>query len=198
MITATVHSLEGVIGRLGLDPLTVNRFMEEWLQTAHEVSFEEATDVACILNKMKCTKYYLAPDPTQEGYQVVLIVRDNRVITILTQLTNSFYGVPEAKTVNGTRMIRTLGGEMYEDSSNWVRQLKKKRQIFDKLYQQNCRKKLAATKRQRQLSTPIKASREVPNPNWKAQKAKQKKTSDDISRFFGIVQSPYEDMIGNV
>ncbi|GAB6155813.1 hypothetical protein JCM17380_45640 [Desulfosporosinus burensis] len=39
MITATVHSLEGVICRLGLDPLTVKRFMEEWLQTAHEVSF---------------------------------------------------------------------------------------------------------------------------------------------------------------
>ncbi|HBW36352.1 hypothetical protein [Desulfosporosinus sp. BICA1-9] len=129
MITATVHSLEGVICRLGLDPLTVNRFMEEWLQTAHEVSFEEANEVACILNKMKgCTKYYLAPDPIQEGYQVVLIVRKNRVITILTQITNSFYGVPEAKTVDGTRMIRTLGGEMYEDYGNWVRHLRKRRE----------------------------------------------------------------------
>lgn len=135
MITATVHSLEGVVCRLGLDPLTVNRFMKEWLQTAHEVSFKEATEVACIFNKIKYTKYYLAPDPTQEGYQVVLIVRDNRVITILTQLTNSFYGVPEAKTVNGTRMIRTLGGEMYEDNGNWVRQLRKKRQKYDNLYQ---------------------------------------------------------------
>jgi hypothetical protein len=46
MITATVHSLKGVICRLGLDPLTVNRFMKEWLQTAREVSFEEATEVA--------------------------------------------------------------------------------------------------------------------------------------------------------
>ena len=129
MITATVHSLEGVVCRLGLDPLTVNRFMEEWLQTAHEVSFEEATEVACILNKMKKrAKYYLAPDPTQVGYQVVLIVRKNRVITVLTQLTNSFYGVPEAETVNGTRMIRTLGGEMYEDNGNWVRQLRIKHQ----------------------------------------------------------------------
>ena len=128
MITATVHSLEGVVCRLGLDPLIVNRFMEEWLQTAHEVSFEEATEVACILNKMKRIKYYLAPDPTQEGYQVVLLVRNNRVITVLTQLTNSFYGVPEAKTVNGTRMIKTLGGEMYEDYGNWVRQLRIKHQ----------------------------------------------------------------------
>lgn len=131
MITATVHSLEGVVCRLGLDPLIVNRFMEKWLQTAHEVSFEDADEVACILNKMKRgTKYYLAPDPTQEGQQVVLIVRKNRVITILTQLTNSFYGVPEAKTVNGTRMIRTLGGEMYEDYGNWVRQLRKRREKY--------------------------------------------------------------------
>ena len=110
MITATVHSLESVVGRLGIDPLTVNRFMEEWLQTAHEVSFEDATEVACILNKMKNCIYYLAPDPVREGYQVVLIAKKNRVITVLTQLTFSFYGVPEAKTVNGTRMIRTLGG----------------------------------------------------------------------------------------
>ncbi|MDR3601771.1 MAG: hypothetical protein P4L49_15020 [Desulfosporosinus sp.] len=124
MITATVHSLEGVVCRLGLDPLTVDRFMKEWLQTAHEVSFEEATEVACILNKMKKCTYYLAPDPTREGYQVVLIVKKNRVITVLTQLTSFFYGVPEAKTVNGTRMIRTLGGEMYEDNGNWVRQLR--------------------------------------------------------------------------
>ncbi|AFQ42632.1 hypothetical protein [Desulfosporosinus meridiei] len=127
MITATVHSLEGAVSRLGLDPLMVNRFMEEWLQTAREVSFEEANEVACILNKMKRSiKYYLAPDPTREGYQVVLIVRKNRVVTILTQLTNSFYGVPEAQTVNGTRMIKTLGGEMYEDKGNWVRQLRQK------------------------------------------------------------------------
>ena len=124
MITATVHSLESVVGRLGIDPLTVNRFMEEWLQTAHEVSFEDATEVACILNKMKNCTYYLAPDPVREGYQVVLIAKKNRVITVLTQLTFSFYGVPEAKTVNGTRMIRTLGGEMYEDHGNWVRQLR--------------------------------------------------------------------------
>lgn len=131
MITATVHSLEGVICRLGLDPLIVKRFMEEWLQTAHEVSFEEANEVACILNKMKrCTKYYLAPDPTQEGEQVVLIVRKNRVITVLTQISNSFYGVPEAMTVAGTRMIRTLGGEMYEDNGNWVRQLRKRREKY--------------------------------------------------------------------
>jgi len=124
MITATVHSLEGVVCRLGLDPLFVNRFMEDWIQTAHEVSFEEATKVASI---------YLAPDPTKEGYQVVLIVRDNRVITVLTQLTNSLYGVPEAQTVNGTRMIRTLGGELYEDTSNWVRQLRRKRQSFGRI-----------------------------------------------------------------
>ncbi|MDR3542694.1 MAG: hypothetical protein P4L69_17290 [Desulfosporosinus sp.] len=124
MITATVHSLEGVVGRLGLDPLTVNRFMEEWLQTAYEVSFEDANEVACILNKMKNCAYYLAPDPVREGYQVVLIAKKNRVITVLTQLTTFFYGVPEAKTVNGTRMIRTLGGEMYEDHGNWVRQLR--------------------------------------------------------------------------
>ncbi|MDO0824371.1 hypothetical protein [Desulfosporosinus nitroreducens] len=128
MITATVHSLEGVVCRLGLDPLTSNRFMEEWLLTAREVSFEEANEVACILNKTKGCKYYLAPDPTREGYQVVLIVKKNRVITILTQITNSFYGVPEAKTVDGTRMIRTLGGEMYEDYGNWVRQLRKRRE----------------------------------------------------------------------
>jgi len=129
MITATVHSLEGVVCRLGLDPLTVNRFMKEWLQTAREVSFEEANEVACILNRMKkSTKYYLAPDPNREGYQVVLIVRKNRVITVMTQLTNFFYGVPEAKTVNGTRMIRTLGGEMYEDYGNWVKQLRIKHQ----------------------------------------------------------------------
>ncbi|HWQ43739.1 MAG TPA: hypothetical protein VN456_17140 [Desulfosporosinus sp.] len=132
MITATVHSLEGIVCRLGLDPLTVNRFTEEWLRTARRVSFEEATTVAYIFNKTKYTQYYLAPDPTQEGYQVVLIVRDNRVITILTQLTNSLYGVPEAKTMNGTRMIRTLGGEMYEDYGNWVCQLKRKRQKHDK------------------------------------------------------------------
>jgi len=132
MITATVHSLEGVVCRLGLDPLTVNRFMKEWLQTAHEVSFKEATKVAYIFNKIKGSKYYLAPEPTKEGYQVVLIVRDNRVITILTQFTNSFYGIPEAKTVNGTRMIRTLSGEMYEDNSNWVRELriKRKKHVF--------------------------------------------------------------------
>ena len=133
MLTATVHSLEGVVCRLGLDPLFVNRFMEDWIQTAHEVSFEEATKVASIFNKMKFTKYYLAPDPTKEGYQVVLIVRDNRVITVLTQLTNSLYGVPEAQTVNGTRMIRTLGGELYEDTSNWVRQLRRKRQSFGRI-----------------------------------------------------------------
>lgn len=127
MITTTIHSLDGVICRLGLDPLTVNCFMEEWLQTAREVSFEEANEVVCILNKMKRSiKYYLAPDPRREGYQVVLIVRKNRLVTILTQLTNSFYGVPEAKTVNGTRMIKTLGGEMYEDNGNWVRQLRKR------------------------------------------------------------------------
>ncbi|EGW40979.1 hypothetical protein [Desulfosporosinus sp. OT] len=138
MITATVHSLEGVVGRLGLDPLAVNRFMAEWLQTAREVSFEEANEVACILNKMKkSAKYYLAPDPMQEGNQVVLIVRKNRVITVLTQLTNSFYGVPEAKTVNGTRMIKTLGGEMYEDHGNWVRQLRIKH--LKNLYGKNLR-----------------------------------------------------------
>jgi len=57
MITATVHSLEGVVGRLGLDPLTVNRFMEEWLQTAYEVSFEDANEVACILNKIESLLY---------------------------------------------------------------------------------------------------------------------------------------------
>ncbi|MDR3544021.1 MAG: hypothetical protein P4L69_24160 [Desulfosporosinus sp.] len=124
MITATVHSLEGVVSRLGLDPLTVDRFMGEWLQTAREVSFEDATEVACILNRMKKCTYYLAPDPARKGYQVVLIARENRVITVLTQITNSFYGVPEALTVNGTRMIRTLGGEMYEDNGNWVRQLR--------------------------------------------------------------------------
>jgi len=131
MITATAHSLEGVICRLGLDPLIVNRFMEDWLHTAYEVSFEDANEVACILNRMKRdTKYYLAPDPTQEGRQVVLIVRKNRVITILTQITNSFYGVPEAKTVNGTRMISTLGGEEYEDNGNWVRHLRKRREKY--------------------------------------------------------------------
>lgn len=124
MITATVHSLGGVVSRLGLDPLTVNRFMEEWLQTAREVSFEEANEVAFILNKMKNCNYYLAPDPKREGYQVVLIVKKNRVITVLTQLTNFFYGVPEAKTVHGTRMINTLEGEMLEDNGNWVKQLR--------------------------------------------------------------------------
>lgn len=134
MITASVHSLEGVVCRLGLDPLLANRFMVDWLQTAHEVSFEEANKVACIFNKMKFTKYYLAPDPAQEGSQVVLIVRENRVVTILTQLTNSLYGVPEAQSVNGTRMIRTLGGELYEDTGNWVRQLRRKRQKYDGLY----------------------------------------------------------------
>lgn len=138
MITATVHSLEGAVGRLGLDPLAVNRFMTEWLQTAREVSFEEATEVACILNKMKKrAKYYLAPDPAQKGNQVVLIVRKNRVITVLTQLSSSFYGVPEAKTVNGTRMIKTLGGEMYEDNGNWVRQLRIKH--LKNLYGKNMR-----------------------------------------------------------
>lgn len=127
MIAATVHSLEGVVYRLGLDPLQANRFMAEWLKTAREVSFEEANEVACILNKMKkSTKYYLAPDPARAGSEVVLIVRKNRLITILTPLTNSFYGVPEAKTVNGTRMIKTLGGEMYEDKGNWVRQLRQR------------------------------------------------------------------------
>lgn len=127
MITATVHCLEGAVCRLGLDPLTANSFMEEWLKTAYEVSFEEATKVACILNRMKKdTKYYLAPDPNREGYQVVLIVRKNRVITILTHLSTSFYGVPEAMTINGTRMIRTLEGEMYEDNGNWVKQLRKR------------------------------------------------------------------------
>lgn len=132
MITATVHSLQGIVCRLGLDPLTVNRFTEEWLHAAHRVTFEEANNVAYIFNRSKYTQYYLAPDPTQEGSQVVLIVRENRVITILTQLTNSLYGVPEAKTMNGTRMIRTLGGEMYEDYGNWVCQLKRKRQKHDK------------------------------------------------------------------
>ncbi len=131
MITATAHSLEGVVCRLGLDPLIVNRFMEEWLQTAHKVSFEEANEVACILNRIKRgTQYYLAPDPSQEGQQVVLIVRKNRVITVLTQITNSFFGVPEAKAINGTRMIRTLGGDMYEDYGNWVRQLRKRREKY--------------------------------------------------------------------
>lgn len=124
MITATVHSLGSAVSRLGLDPLTVNRFMEEWLKTAREVSFEEANKVALILNKMRNCHYYLAPDPKREGYQVVLIVKNNRVITLFTQLSNSFYGVPEAKTVNGTRMIITLDGEMREDNGNWVKQLR--------------------------------------------------------------------------
>lgn len=134
MITATEHSLEGIVNRLGLDPLTVNHFTENWLQTAHEVSFEDATEVACILNKMKRCKYYLAPDPAQEGRQVVLIVKNNRVVTILTQVTTFFYGVPEASVVNGARMIKTLGGEMYEDYGNWVRQLriKHQRKLFGK------------------------------------------------------------------
>ncbi|EHQ87659.1 hypothetical protein [Desulfosporosinus youngiae] len=139
MITATAHSLESVVSRLGLDPLKVSCFMDQWLLTAHEVSFEEANEIACILNKKKrATKYYLAPDPAQEGNQVVLIVRKNRVVTILTQITNSFFGVPEAMTVNGSRMIRTLGGDMYEDNGNWVRQLRRRREKYFFKKKQRC------------------------------------------------------------
>lgn len=124
MITATIHSLRGAVSRLGVDPLTVNNFMEEWLKTAREVSFEDANKVAFILNKMKNCHYYLASDPMREDSQIVLIVKNNRVITLLTKLSNSFYGVPEAKTMNGTRMITTLGGEMVEDNGNWIKQLR--------------------------------------------------------------------------
>jgi len=108
------HSLEGLIKRLGIDPLRVNRFMEEWLKTAKPCTLEEANEVANITRPKRRDKYYLAPDPLKPDEKVLLITRDEKIITLLTALTAQIYGD------GGTRKIKTMDGKEVQGDGRWV------------------------------------------------------------------------------
>lgn len=130
-IKATTHSLDGIIGRLGVDPLMANRFLEQLLMTAKVVTYEQATEIVSVFCKNKLDTYYLAPDPHMPSSNIVLIVRDNMVITVMTKLTNALYGV-EGEILGGTRMIRTLEGSLVEDNG-WI---KRRRQARKKTFKE--------------------------------------------------------------
>ncbi len=114
MLTASEHSKKRIIRRLNIDPLNVLGFIEDWLTKAQPRTLEEICEIVYISKPDKRDCYYVVPDPHLPGEQVVLITRDDKVVTILTRLTARMHE-------DGTTIIKTLGGKEVQGDNRWIK-----------------------------------------------------------------------------
>ncbi|MDD4347302.1 MAG: hypothetical protein PHZ11_10595 [Desulfitobacteriaceae bacterium] len=80
---------------------------------AQPCTLSQIREIVYISKSHKRDRYYVAPDPHFPGEQVVLITRDDKVVTILTRLTASIYE-------DGVANIKTLGGKEVQGDNRWI------------------------------------------------------------------------------
>jgi hypothetical protein len=123
------HALYRAVTRLGIEPLKAYTTLQELFENSKQLSYEEANKIVPITTHVrklnKNQKYYAT---AYNGTNIVFIVKDNDIVTLLTPLSSMLYGIEKYDTENGACIIRTMGEDIYEDDDlKWVRRLREKR-----------------------------------------------------------------------